>query len=102
MTQEIRDKFAKIPFGSTDGLPEDQQKVICKFFNPTGIGTWYILEFDGEDTLYGLCCLQEKELGYVSLNELQTTKVRWGLGIERDIHWDSNTTMADVRAGRRT
>ena len=102
MTQEIKDHFAKVPFGSTDGLPEDQQKVVLKLFNPTGAGTWYILEFDGEDTMYGLCCIQEKELGYVSLSELDSFVGRFGLGIERDIHWDPNTTMADVRAGKKS
>lgn len=102
MTKELFNRFKKVPFGSTDGKPHEEQKVLAKFFNPTGIGTWYITEFDGDDTLYGLCCLQEKELGYVSLKELQTTVVRFNLGIERDIHWDPNTTMADVLAGRKS
>ena len=33
---------------------------------------------------FGLSCLQDKELGYVSLNEIQDFKGRFGLGIERD------------------
>jgi len=64
--------------------------VICKFFDPCGSFTWLILEFDGEDLffakVYSHFC-PDGELGYVSLAELQATKGRLGLGIERDIHF---------------
>ena len=42
-----------------------------KLFNPAGIGTWYLAEYDpATRTAYGLCVLQEAELGYVSMQEL--------------------------------
>jgi len=40
--------------------------------------------------MFGLAMLfgpDEAELGYISLNELSSIKVTFGLGIERDVHW---------------
>ncbi|GAG18213.1 unnamed protein product, partial [marine sediment metagenome] len=48
---------------------------------------WYILEFDQEDLLFGLVDGFEKELGYISLNELRETTGPLGLPIERDLYW---------------
>jgi len=78
-----------------DSLPPlySQEKVEdpiarVKFFNPCGIGTWYLTEYDPEEKLgFGLCCLQEEELGYVSIEELEQVRLPFGLKIERDMHW---------------
>jgi hypothetical protein len=61
-------------------------KAVVKLFNPSGIGTWYLSELDPErNVAFGLCCLHEKELGYVSIDELKALKCPpFGLGIERD------------------
>ena len=60
-------------------------KAVLKLFNPTGIGTWYLSELDPETNIaFGLCDLGTPELGYVSIDELQSFKGRMGLGIERD------------------
>ena len=72
---------------------EDQvnQKVVVKLFNPTGLGTWYLTELNEADNVaYGLSCLHEKELGYVSLNELTAFKGQFGLGVERDSSFQMN------------
>ncbi len=66
--------------------------VVVKFFHPVGAATWYITEgsWDGEDfIMFGLCDLGMgyPELGYVSLNELQSVRGPLGLGVERDLHW---------------
>ena len=67
-------------------------KAVLKLFNPTGIGTWYLSELDPDtNNAFGLCCLQDKELGYVSLNELFDFKGRFGLGIERDLSFKPMT-----------
>ena len=59
-----------------------------KLFNPTGIGTWYLTEYDPTTrTAYGLCVLQEAELGYVSMEELVNFRGQFGLPIERDLNW---------------
>jgi hypothetical protein len=82
------------PLGSTDGKGMDAVAVV-KFFDPTGSWSWYATEFDGEDTFFGLVHGFEKELGYFSLSELATTKVRFGLGIERDLHF-TPTKLSDL------
>ena len=86
LTKEIEEKFKKNPLGSQEGMMGDS-KVISKFFNPYGIGTWLITEAvleapdsEYEDwTLFGFCYLgdnQMAELGYVSLKELENTKIK--------------------------
>ena len=100
ITKAIIEALAKTPYGSTDGTPKDEKRVIARFFNPVGRGTWYVLEdsmfFTDEEhrdadhveenmivfaasTLgYGL------ELGDISLKELMDIKLPFGMYIERD------------------
>ena len=61
-----------------------------KFFNPCGAATWLFSELDEDgDTLFGLADLGfgTPELGYSSLQEIAAIRVRFGLGIERDRHF---------------
>ena len=75
---------------SQDGTKEFSAEV--KLFNPTGVGTWYLSELDPETNVaFGLCEIHEKELGYVSLDELSEFKGQFGLGIERDIYFTPKT-----------
>ena len=77
----------------SDHIPSDTREsrdplALVKLFNPTGAGTWYIAEYDPETRIaYGLCVLQDAELGYVSMAELTTYRGQFGLPIERDLHW---------------
>lgn len=59
---------------------------IVKFFHPFSNWTWYATEFDGTDTFYGLVNGFESELGYFSLSELSSLRVK-GLPIERDLYF---------------
>jgi len=79
---------------SQDGKGMDAVAVV-KFFDPTGSWTWYATEFDGVDTFFGLVDGHEKELGYFSLGELQALKGRFGLGVERDMHFKP-TALKDL------
>lgn len=58
-----------------------------KFFNPAGMGTWYVIERD-EDTCFGYVDMGEPELGYFSISELESIQLPFGLKIERDLWWD--------------
>lgn len=99
LTKEILKKLP--PLRATENLSNRQKKVIVKFFNPGGNGTWYALEYDPKERLFfGYVDLMEKELGYFSLDELEAFRGRFGLGIERDAWWDSNTSLEDVIEGR--
>ena len=74
-------------------------KVVVKLFNPAGSGTWYLTELNPEtNEAFGLSCLQEKELGYINLNELMSFKGPLGLGIERDAWFPMNKkTLEDCK-----
>ena len=66
--------------------------VIAKFFNPTGAGTWLATEYNAEDRIFfGYASIfndSNNEWGDFSLDELEAFKGRFGLGIERDLHFD--------------
>ncbi len=98
ITKEIL-KLLPPLYANEDKKPEET-KVPLKLFNPVGRGTWYITEYSPEEDMgFGWCDLGEPELGYVSLAELRSVKLRFGLTIERDAHWDPNTTLAQVQKG---
>jgi hypothetical protein len=84
LTKEIRKALP--PIGATDD--QTDPVAIVKFFNPTGIGTWWACEFDPDSGIFfGKADLGFPELGSFSLDELQSYKGPLGLGIERDIHF---------------
>jgi len=92
ITKELEKEFEKFPIGSQDGLG-GKAKVIAKFFNPAGVGTWLITEANklenGDYEMFGYCHLgydDLAELGYVHLSELEQIKGPFGLGIERDLY----------------
>ena len=93
MTKELEKKFAKT--GKQEG--EKNPLVIAKFFNPTGAATWYGTEWDPETNhMYGFVTglvPGGDEWGYTDLTELAQVRGPFGLGIERDIHF--NPTPAD-------
>jgi len=98
-TKEIEKRLIKNHEANYGKDKTIKHKVVVKLFNPTGIGTWYLTEYDPRNRIaYGLSCLQEKELGDVSMDEIQNFKGRFGLGIERDKYFDSNKlTLEECR-----
>lgn len=89
LTQEIISNFEKHPLYSQDGKGLDA-KVLVKYFNPCGAGTWLITEAekrpDGDWRLFGYCHLYEWEWGYLMLSELQKLRLPFGMTVERDIY----------------
>lgn len=89
MTEELEKAFENYPIGSQEGKMENAN-VVVKYFNPAGIGTWLIAEGekqdDGDWLFFGYCHLFEWEWGYVTLSELKSIQLPYGLGIERDLH----------------
>jgi hypothetical protein len=96
LTKELEKKIPKLY--SQEKVKDPM--VVVKFFNPCGSATWWIIEGewqkhtedDDEDyIMFGLAMLfgpEEAELGYISLNELESIKTKpFGLGIERDKFW---------------
>lgn len=100
MTKAIEKAFAAQ--GRCDDRPADQVRVVAKFFAPTSSWTWYATEFDPKSrTFFGYVMGFEGELGYFSLDELESVRGPLGLGIERDLYWDDATTLRQVMAGER-
>jgi hypothetical protein len=65
---------------------------LVKLFNPVGAATWLATELDEDgDTLFGLTDLGFgcPELGSFSLSEIASVRLPYGLGIERDIGFET-------------
>lgn len=86
MTKEI-EKAARAQYPK--GAEMEGQKIVGKFFNPTGSWTWYLMNQDPEDPdyLWGIVNGNEIEMGSFSLSELEAFRGHFGLGIERDRHF---------------
>ena len=87
LTKSITEKAKK----QYDEGSDMEQMVVAKFFNPTGNGTWYLMNMDeDEDYCWGIVDLFAIEMGSFSMKELQSLKLPpLGLGIERDTSFKS-------------
>ncbi len=97
LTKQVEKALSRNPIYSHEG--DENPKIIAKFFNPMGRGTWYITEgekqLNGDWLLFGLCCIHEPELGYVRLSELESVRLPFGMTIKRDRNYHG--TLADAR-----
>src|SRR6266498_5819415 len=88
MTKELEKRFLKV--GSQEEVKDPV--IVAKFFNPAGTGTWYATEYDpATKTFFGYVSIfgdWNDEWGSFSLEELQSYKGPFGLGIERDLYWN--------------
>ena len=93
-TQEITRKLA-----AQGATRSESNKPVVKLFNPCGAATWLISESDPEDAdrLFGLCDMGFgcPEMGYVSLAEIEATRLPYGLKIERDRHFTAEMTLVE-------
>ncbi len=107
LTDEIKNRFQKYPLYSQEGKGLDA-KVIAKFINPFGSGTWLITEGsltdDNDYIMFGYCHLgndEDAELGYVLLSELEDIHIPVKsqgqmlgyIDIERDDNLPENCTL---------
>lgn len=80
-----------------DGKPEPDPAPVLKLFNPLGPATWLATELaeDG-DALFGLADLGFgcPELGYFSLSEIASVRLPFGLGIERDLGFETTHRLS--------
>mgnify|MGYP001768214375 FL=1 len=87
LTKELLKRFEQV------GRQEDSKDpiIIAKFFNPAGAGTWYATEYDPIDKLFfGYVSIfgdWNDEWGSFSLDELESYRGKFGLGIERDLYF---------------
>ena len=74
---------------------QDDPLAVAKIFTPDSSWTWYVLEYDGQDTAFGLVVGHEVELGYFSISEIRDVKGPLGLRIERDL-WFRPTPVTQL------
>ena len=105
LTKEVLDNFKKQ--GSMGDRKMEDIKIICKFFNPAGAGTWYCYEYEADTKMfYAFVTLgmgpECDEAGPVALEELESVKGPFGLGIERDMYFKSGKyTLKQIYDGLR-
>jgi len=86
--------------------PDGDPVPVLKLFNPTGPGTWLITELNPDgDTMFGLCDLDMgcAELGSVSLREITSVTLPFGLTLERDVCFKGRVPLSTwTEIARRT
>ena len=95
LTAEIRRQLP--PLYATEAVPLAAKQIVCKFFDPASAWTWYVVEGqeeEGDFLFWGLVQGDCDEWGYFSLAELQATRNRLGLPIERDCHFEPGPVAA--------
>jgi len=81
LTKEIKTKAEK----QYDKGSDMEQKVVAKFFNPMGKGTWYLMNKSPEDDYcWGIVDWMAVEMGSFSIKELEELQLPMGMKIERD------------------
>lgn len=89
MSRLLPDELAKTVPRLYATEKEDDPIARVKFFTPDSSWTWYVTEFDPCERLcFGLVHGHERELGYFSLDEVESVRGPLGLPIERDLSWD--------------
>ena len=86
---------AAVHLMGSDETPD--HRPVVKFFNPCGAATWLISEMEDDGRMYGLCDLGfgTPELGYVMLDELTSIRLKFGLRIERDMHFKADKPLSE-------
>lgn len=103
MTEELETRLLRYPLYSQDGKGFDAQ-CIAHFYNPLGRGDWFITEGEkeGDDwLLFGYADLglgpENSEFGYISLKELESLDLPFGLSIECSLDTGLLRDMLDDR-----
>lgn len=87
---------SKIPkLYQTEHVPLREKLAMVKFFHPASNWTWYVIEYDGEDTCWGLVEGHEIEFGFFSLSEISQPLGQYQLAAEQD-KWFQPTEVQDL------
>jgi hypothetical protein len=83
---------------AVEGKAEADFIPVVKFFTPDAGCTWLLTEIlpDSPDIAFGLCDLGMgcPELGTVRISELESVRGRFGLPVERDLHFTPRHTLS--------
>lgn len=82
---------------ATEDVKLEEKIVYAKLFTPDSNWTWWILEYSSAEKLaFAMVDGFEKELGYVSIEKLESIRGPLGLKIERDITFQP-TMYRDIK-----
>ncbi len=85
LTKTLADKLPKLY--ETECVPLPEKVAYAKLFDPGSAWIWYVMEYDGSDTCFGLVIGHEMEFGYFSLQELSSLQLHGVPVIERDMYF---------------
>jgi len=95
LTKEITTKLP--PLYTNENKTAEETPIVVKFFDPCGSWTWFATEYDPDTRMFfGMVHGFEKELGYFSLDELESIRGALGLGIERDKYYGFGHMLSEV------
>ena len=79
----------------------DDPMVHVKWFTPDSSWTWFVTEYDPAERLcFGLVDGLECELGYFSVDEVESVRGPFGLRVERDLYFKP-TLLSVIRQRHR-
>jgi len=100
LTPELRVQLVANDLARCDALrrgdPAPDLVPVVRFFNPVGAATWLATELDEDGILFGIADLGFgcPELGSFALEELESIRLPFGLGIERDILFEGKFPLS--------
>ncbi|SNS94769.1 DUF2958 domain-containing protein [Sphingopyxis indica] len=100
VTPELRDQLRANHRARCEALRRGERAPdlmpVVRFFNPLGPATWLATELDEDGILFGLADLGFgcPELRSFALEELESIQLPFGLGIERDILFESEFPLS--------
>jgi hypothetical protein len=98
LTKEILKKFKDQ--GDTSNMKPEDIKIIVKYFSPVGSAMWWCYEYNEKDRIFWCFAFLGNsdfaECGTLSLDELESVELPYGLKIERDMWYGYDHTLAEV------
>lgn len=100
LTPELRAQLVANNFACCDALrrgdPAPDPVPVVRFFNPVSAATWLATELDEDGILFGIADLDFgcPELGSFALEDLESIRPPFGLGIERDILFEGKFPLS--------
>lgn len=70
LTEKLRNRLPRI--GNDPGTPIRDTTVHARFYDPSSVWNWYVIEYDGRETFFGLIVTRHTAVaGQFSLGELE-------------------------------
>lgn len=101
LTKELENKLPELYAQDGKGM---EATAFAKFFHPCAHATWFVTEYSPEERLFfGWAELAPGcgELGYLSLDELESVKGPLGMGIEKNLNFQPQPLGEAIEAWKK-